>query len=126
MAEQDPQLGGGTARSPGVTWAELMAQDSRPAPACLTNDSYAYLGSEPLAAERYTSEEFARAEREKMWPHVWQFAAREEDLPRLASAYLSHSPVCRHEIVQHLQKKGKGGSAKDELVKSAVKIIPFF
>ena len=81
MAEQDPQLGGGTARSPGVTWAELMAQDSRPAPACLTNDSYAYLGSEPLAAERYTSEEFARAEREKMWPHVWQFAAREEDLP---------------------------------------------
>ena len=81
MAEQDPQLGGGTARSPGVTWAELMAQDSRPAPACLTNDSYAYLGSEPLAAERYTSEEFTRAEREKMWPHVWQFAAREEDLP---------------------------------------------
>ena len=53
-------------------------------------------------------------------------AAREEDLPRLASAYLSHSPVCRHEIVQHLQKKGKGGSAKDELVKSAMRIIPFF
>ena len=52
--------------------------------------------------------------------------AKETDLPRLASAYLSHSPVCRHEIVQHLQKKGKKGSAKDELVKSAMKIIPFF
>ena len=50
----------------------------------------------------------------------------EADLPRLASAYLSHSPVCRHEITQHLQKKGKRGKAKDELVKSAMRIIPFF
>ena len=52
--------------------------------------------------------------------------ATEADLPLLASAYLSHSPVCRHEIVQHLQKKGKKGNAKNELVKSAMKIIPFF
>ena len=52
--------------------------------------------------------------------------ASEADLPRLASAYLSHSPVCRHEIAQHLQKKGNKGKAKDELVKSALKIIPFF
>ena len=50
----------------------------------------------------------------------------ETDLPRLASAYLSHSPVCRHEIAQHLQKKGKSGSAKDGLVNSAMRIIPFF
>jgi phenylpropionate dioxygenase-like ring-hydroxylating dioxygenase large terminal subunit len=81
MAERDPALGRGTARSPGVTWSELMAQDSRPAPDCLTDDGYAYLGSEPLDTARYTSEDFARAEREKMWPYVWQFAAREEDLP---------------------------------------------
>jgi len=53
-------------------------------------------------------------------------AASESDLPRLASAYLSHSPVCRHEIARHLQSKGKKGSASDELVKSAIKIIPFF
>ena len=52
--------------------------------------------------------------------------ASECDLPRLASAYLSHSPVCRHEVAQHLQKKGRKGTAKDELVKSAMKIIPFF
>ncbi|MFA5930386.1 MAG: hypothetical protein WC861_05885 [Candidatus Micrarchaeia archaeon] len=52
--------------------------------------------------------------------------ATESDLPRLASAYLSHSPVCRHEIAQHLQKKGKTGKARDELVKSAMRIIPFF
>lgn len=72
---------GGFARSPGIAWQELMAQDSRSAPGCLTDESYAYLGSDPIAASRYTSEDFARAEQERMWPHVWQFAAREEDLP---------------------------------------------
>jgi len=83
MADRDLQMssGDGAARSPGISWTELMASDSRPAPACLTQEHFEYLGSEPIAAERYTSETFARAERERMWPHVWQFAAREEDLP---------------------------------------------
>ena len=81
MAEQDPQLGGGSARCPGIGWNDFMAQDSRPAPACLTEEHYEYLGSEPIPTSRYTSEGFARAEREKMWPHVLQFAAREEDIP---------------------------------------------
>ena len=82
MADKDLQMSGGdgAARSPGISWTELMASDSRPAPACLTEEHFEYLGSEPLAAERYTSETFAQAERERMWPHVWQFAAREEDL----------------------------------------------
>jgi nitrite reductase/ring-hydroxylating ferredoxin subunit len=85
MAEHDPQnvggFSGGMARSPGVTWTELMEADSRPSPTCLTEEHYDYLGSEPLPVARYTSEAFAQAEREKMWPHVWQFAAREEDMP---------------------------------------------
>ncbi|MDP3673499.1 MAG: aromatic ring-hydroxylating dioxygenase subunit alpha [Novosphingobium sp.] len=80
MADRDLQLSGGKARSPGVSWQELMAQDARPAPAILTEESYQYRGSEPVPAERYTSEEFAKLERERMWPYVWQFAAREEDI----------------------------------------------
>ncbi|MBB3957306.1 aromatic ring-hydroxylating oxygenase subunit alpha [Novosphingobium sediminicola] len=67
--------------SEGISWLELMAQDSRPAPDVLTTPSYQNRGSKPLAAARYTSEDFARLERERMWPRVWQFAAREEDLP---------------------------------------------
>ncbi|WP_068071630.1 aromatic ring-hydroxylating oxygenase subunit alpha [Novosphingobium lentum] len=85
MADRDPGVmtgqSGGTARSPGIGWNDLMALDSRPAPACLTEESYEFRGSQPIKAERYTSEAFAQAEREKMWPHVWQFAAREEDMP---------------------------------------------
>ena len=39
------------------------------------------MGSQPLSAARYTSPDFFRQEVEKMWPNVWQFAAREEELP---------------------------------------------
>ncbi|WP_240655006.1 aromatic ring-hydroxylating oxygenase subunit alpha [Croceicoccus ponticola] len=58
-----------------------MALDSRPLPKFLTEESYTYRASDPIAASRYTSEDFAKLEREKMWPRVWQFAVRDEDLP---------------------------------------------
>ena len=72
---------GGTARCPGVSWSDLLTEDSRPVPDILREETYRYLGSEPIAAARYTDPAFFRAEIEKMWPRVWQFAAREEDLP---------------------------------------------
>ncbi|WP_089290539.1 MULTISPECIES: SRPBCC family protein [unclassified Azospirillum] len=58
-----------------------MDTDTRPVPDFLRRENYRYMGSEPLQAERYTSPEFFRRELEKMWPRVWQFAAREEDIP---------------------------------------------
>ncbi|MQP64948.1 Rieske 2Fe-2S domain-containing protein [Niveispirillum sp. SYP-B3756] len=58
-----------------------MDTDTRPVPDFLRQENYHYMGSEPLKAERYTSPEFFRRELDKMWPRVWQFAAREEDLP---------------------------------------------
>ena len=70
----------GVNRSKGISWMELLATDSRPAPDFLTQPSYQYRGSDPIPAERYTSAEFAELEKEKMWPNVWQFAAREEDM----------------------------------------------
>ena len=79
MADIDPKASRN--RSPGISWEELMELDSRPTPDFLTHESYEYRGSEPIPASRYTSQEFAALEREKMWPYVWQFAAREEDLP---------------------------------------------
>ncbi|MDR2857016.1 MAG: aromatic ring-hydroxylating dioxygenase subunit alpha [Novosphingobium sp.] len=81
MADKDAHLSGGQARCPGTGWHDLMAQDSRTPPASLTEEHYEYLGSGPIDASRYTSEEFARLERERVWPYVWQFAAREEDIP---------------------------------------------
>ena len=72
---------GGKNRSKGVSWTELIENDARPAPDFLREESYTFRGSEPLPVERYTDAKFAEREDEKMWPNVWQFAAREEELP---------------------------------------------
>ena len=77
--EESPSKG--EARCPGTSWDDLAAADSKPMPEFLKQNSYEYMGSQPLAAERYTGADFFRQEVEKMWPNVWQFAAREEDLP---------------------------------------------
>jgi len=71
----------GAARCPGTNWQDLLDTDSRPVPDCLRNESYTFRGSKPLAASRYTDVDFYKAELARMWPNVWQFAAREEDLP---------------------------------------------
>ena len=37
---------------------------------------------------RFTSPEFAALEREKLWPVVWQWACREEDIPQVGDYYV--------------------------------------
>jgi phenylpropionate dioxygenase-like ring-hydroxylating dioxygenase large terminal subunit len=81
MDKVDDSPLGGSARCPGPGWTELCDADSKPVPDFLKTDSYEYMGSAPLAAARYTSADFFRQEVAKMWPNVWQFAAREEELP---------------------------------------------
>jgi len=82
MAENDPLLSQAlSGRGPGVTWDELAAADSCEVPAFLKHDTYRNLGNAPLSTDRYTSPEFFQRELEKMWPRVWQFAAREEEMP---------------------------------------------
>lgn len=73
----DP-VGGGRCAAP--SWDDLARADSRAVPEFLLEDAYRQLGSEPLSTERYTCPEFFRKEVERMWPRVWQFAAREEEL----------------------------------------------
>src|SRR3546814_15383186 len=84
---EEPQLG--EARCPGISWDDLVAADPRGTPEFLQGEQYQYLGSEPIPAERYTSPDFARLERERMWPYVWQFAAREEELLAPGQSVLS-------------------------------------
>ncbi len=80
--------GGGQARCPGDGWAEFMEADSRTPPEFLKTDSYEYMGSAPLAADRYTSPEFFQRELRALWPNVWQFACREEDIPNAGDVEL--------------------------------------
>jgi len=81
MADYDSRDDFKAARCPGPGWEEILAGDDVKPPAFVGEDRYRYLGSDAIDAARYYSPEFFRQEVEKMWPNVWQFAAREEDLP---------------------------------------------
>ena len=69
------------ARSPGVTYQDLLDADTHPVPDVLRLKSPRYLGSHDIPKERYTSREWHRREVDQMWSRVWQFACREEHIP---------------------------------------------
>lgn len=79
MADQDPKIT--EARCPGPSYTDMLNADTRRAPDYLLMESTQNLGDDPLSTERYTSSTHMILEDEKMWPNVWQFAAREEDMP---------------------------------------------
>ena len=81
MAHDGEAMIGGTARCPGENWGDLMDGDTVVPPEFMKAESYEFMGSEPLSAERYTTDDFFKRELAAMWPNVWQFAAREEEMP---------------------------------------------
>ena len=68
-------------RCPGMSYTDMLEADTRRAPDYLFEESGIDLPTTPLSIEPYVSAEFARLEREKMWPNVWLFAAREDEMP---------------------------------------------
>jgi len=98
MPNDNTVLPPGQARCPTGTWEEIVSGDSRPMPDFLAKESYRYLGSEPLPASRFTDPEFFALENRKMWPRVWQYAARDEDMPD-ANDYVVYNNVGRSYLI---------------------------
>ena len=69
------------ARSPGVSYQDLLDADTHPVPDVLRLQSPRYLGSGDIPVERYTSREWHRREVDQLWSRVWQFACRTEHIP---------------------------------------------
>lgn len=63
-----------------LKFQELLAAEKNPVPAFL-RPSKAELGDENLSVDRYISADFHRLETQKLWPKVWQFVGREEQIP---------------------------------------------
>ncbi|MES2301905.1 MAG: aromatic ring-hydroxylating dioxygenase subunit alpha [Pseudomonadota bacterium] len=106
MADRDPGAFE-AARCPGTSWEDILRADDVQPPAFIAEDRYEYLGSDPIDAARYYSPDFFKAECEKMWPNVWQFAAREEDLPE-AGDYVTYDNAGR----SYLLVRQEDGSVK--------------
>ena len=68
-------------RCPGMSYTDMLEGDTRRAPDYLFEETHPDMPTDPLSVEPYISEEFARLERERMWPNVWLFAARVDEIP---------------------------------------------
>src|SRR4051812_38798706 len=55
------------ARSPGITYQELLDADTHPVPDVLRLESPQFLGDADIAIERYTSYDWHRREVERLW-----------------------------------------------------------
>ncbi len=71
----------GEARCPGPSTRDIILDDKDGVPEAIVTEAYEFLGDEDIPFDRYTSQEFFDLEMEKMWPKVWQFACREEQIP---------------------------------------------
>lgn len=76
-----PQAADRDDRCPGTSYTDMLKADTRRVPDYLFAESNQDMGDAPIPIARYVSEDWARLEREKMWPNIWQYAAREEDMP---------------------------------------------
>jgi phenylpropionate dioxygenase-like ring-hydroxylating dioxygenase large terminal subunit len=81
-APADPRLAPGVARCPGPSTREIIERDPVRAPSPITEESYTFLGDADVPFSRYTSRSFFEKEADRLWSRVWQWACREEHIPR--------------------------------------------
>ena len=73
----------GTARSPGITYQQLLDADTHPVPDVLRLEHPQYLGSDDIDVGRYTSRAWHEEEVEHLWRRVWQYACRTDEIPEV-------------------------------------------
>ncbi|GGC18780.1 (2Fe-2S)-binding protein [Novosphingobium marinum] len=86
--------------SPSPHFQHIAAQDDKPAPALFSEYSESELDNAEVSRERYTSAEFLRLERERMWPRVWQMACREEQIPEPGDCIAYDGPAASILVVR--------------------------
>lgn len=70
-------------RCPAESYEDILDRDIVPAPEFFREGPTPDIGVEPVAASRYFDPAFFQSEVDHVWPHVWQWACREEDIPNV-------------------------------------------
>lgn len=78
--------------SPSLHFQEIAAQDHMSAPDIFRDYAEGDLPDRAVPRSRYTSEDFARLERERMWSRVWQFACRVEQISEEGDGHVYDGP----------------------------------
>ncbi len=78
----------GEARCPGLSTADIIRNDGDAVPDVILEQSYEFLGDTDLDYAAYTDKGFADREIDDMWPKTWQFACRDEHIPKPRDSYV--------------------------------------
>jgi phenylpropionate dioxygenase-like ring-hydroxylating dioxygenase large terminal subunit len=99
---------GDNVRCEGISYQDLLDQETVPVPAYLREDSNPYMGDEDLDMARYISRDFHEQESKKLWPKVWQVACREEDIPEVGDHHIYEVVNQSVIVVRSTEDKIKG------------------
>ncbi|MGL3820738.1 aromatic ring-hydroxylating oxygenase subunit alpha [Sphingopyxis sp. R3-92] len=69
-------------RHPADSYEDVLAREDRPVPEYMREGRQLGDGAMTVATERYCSPDFAAKEVRHVWLKTWQFACREEDIPK--------------------------------------------
>ena len=75
-------------RSPGITYQELLDEDTHPVPDVLRLESTKSFGPNEFPITRYTTREWHETEKEKLWARVWQYTCRTDEIPEIGDYYV--------------------------------------
>lgn len=73
----------GEHRCPGASTRDILLADRQDIPWQLLEEANEFAGSDDIAYDRYTSPAFMQREFAELWPRVWQWAARSEQLQEI-------------------------------------------
>jgi len=73
---------------PGPSVQELLDRERNPIPPALREEHFHDPGPDHLDPARYFDRAFFEREMQQMWPHVWQMACREEEIPEVGDHIL--------------------------------------
>ena len=78
----------GAARSPGISYQQLLDTDTHDVPAVLRIESPKYLGSDDVSIDRYISRDWHEREITHLWGRVWQYVCRDEEIPEVGDHHV--------------------------------------
>lgn len=76
------------AKPDNPTTQDILHRDGSPVPAVFELEAPRFLGDEDIDFERYISRDFMEREFRDLWPRVWQWACREEQIPEPGDYYV--------------------------------------
>tara|TARA_Y100000758_G_C16057328_1_gene423589 strand:+ start:514 stop:1914 length:1401 start_codon:yes stop_codon:yes gene_type:complete len=75
-------------RSPDQSYMDILDSDTIPSPEFFREGPNPDVDNKPVLTSRYHERSFFENEVKYVWPHVWQWACREEDIPNIGDHHI--------------------------------------